>query len=95
MLVTAVTSGFRILVESSRPPRPVSTTATSIFCSAKYLNAIAVITSKNVGIGFARITIGSTNRTSRAKSECGIIVPFTQIRSRISTRWGLVYRPTL
>ena len=46
MLVMAVTSGLRTLVLSSRPPRPVSTTAISTFCSAKYLNAIAVRTSK-------------------------------------------------
>ena len=46
MLVMAVTSGLMTLVLSSRPPRPVSTTAISTFCSAKYLNAMAVSTSK-------------------------------------------------
>ena len=35
-------------------------------------------------------TIGSTSRTSRAKSACGIISPLIWMRSRMSTRCGLV-----
>ena len=42
-------SGVMILVESSRPPRPVSMTATSTRSEANQLKAIAVVISKNEG----------------------------------------------
>ena len=46
--VIPVTSGWHTLVQSSRPPRPVSSTATSTAFSAKCRKATAVITSKKV-----------------------------------------------
>ena len=49
-LIEVITTarGLRTLVASSLPPKPVSITAKSTLCSAKYLKAIAVVTSKNV-----------------------------------------------
>ena len=38
-----------MFVQSNRPPSPTSITATSIFSSAKYRNAIAVVNSKKEG----------------------------------------------
>jgi hypothetical protein len=46
MDVIAATSGLMTLVLSSRPPKPVSIDRDLTFCSAKYLKAIAVRTSK-------------------------------------------------
>ncbi len=93
--VMAVTSGLSTLVLSRRPPRPVSTTTSSTFCSAKCLNAMAVSTSKAVGAGLILAAIGSIIFTSRAKSDCGIMCPSICMRSRMSTRCGLVYNPVL
>ena len=42
-------TGWMTLVESSRPPRPTSTTATSTSARRNSSNAIAVVASKNVG----------------------------------------------
>ncbi len=44
-----LTRGFMIFVASRRPPMPTSMTEISVFCLWKYVSAIAVVTSKNVG----------------------------------------------
>src|SRR5208283_3122266 len=49
MLVITDTAGCIILVASSLPPMPTSTTTQSTCLQAKYRNAIAVTNSKNVG----------------------------------------------
>ncbi len=49
MFVITHMSGERMLVLSSRPPRPVSTTDTSTLCRAKQSKAIIVVSSKNDG----------------------------------------------
>ena len=46
MVVTTASSGVRTFVESSRPPRPVSMTATSTPSSANHLKARPVVISK-------------------------------------------------
>ena len=84
--------GLMILVQSSLPPNPTSITATSTCCSAKYLKANAVVSSKKEGWS------GSKNeRSSSTKSMTycwGIISPLIRILSRKSTRCGEVYKPT-
>ena len=55
--------GVMMFVESSRPPSPTSMTATSTCSSAKYLNAIAVVSSKKEG-GFVKCEVWSV--------ECGV-----------------------
>ncbi len=88
MLVMAVTSGLITLVLSSRPPKPVSTTAISTPCSAKYLNANG---RQHVEIGRRWLHPGDDRldqlRTSRAKSAWEIISPL-QWRSAREYRPG-------
>ena len=49
MFVIIDNSGLIMLVQSSLPPNPTSTTAMSTFCCAKYLKAMAVVSSKKLG----------------------------------------------
>jgi len=76
--------GVMMFVQSRRPPKPTSTTAMSTSCSAKYLKARAVVSSKNEGWSGSKKL-----RSSRTKSttySSGIITPLTRMRSRKSTR---------
>ena len=99
MLVMTEISGLSTLVESSRPPSPVSTMARSTFCSLNSRKAIAVINSKKVGpIPCSLVSIFCTTGRS-ASTHFSIfandrISPFTLTRSPSSIRWGEVNRPT-
>ncbi len=96
----AAAMGCTTFVESRRPPRPTSSTATSTRARRKSSKAIAVVTSKNVGgdssdpsasrPSITRRTC-SINSTSRLESTG---TPSTANRSSRRTRCGDVYRPT-
>lgn len=49
MFVMTDRIGVMMLVQSSLPPKPTSITAMSTLHSSKYLNAIAVVSSKKLG----------------------------------------------
>ncbi len=66
--VMPVTSGWHTLVQSSRPPRPVSSTAMSTAFSAKCRNATAVITSKKVRPKPSSCSAAATFRIASAAS---------------------------
>ena len=93
MFVMMDRMGLMMLVQSRRPPSPTSTTAISIPSSAKYLKAIAVVSSKNDGLR------GSKNLRSfstKSMTYClPIHSPLMRMRSLKSTRCGDVYSPTL
>ena len=85
--------GVIILVQSSRPPSPTSIIAISIWQSAKYLNAIAVVSSKKLGCkGSKKERYFSTKSITY---DSLIQTPLTLILSLKSMRCGLVYNPTL
>ena len=89
--VMAVTSGVMTLVQSSRPPSPTSTTASSTACAANVAKASAVHTSKNVrSRPSGRAPIPPRHCASAASSAQR---PLTRMRSRKSTRWGEVKSP--
>ncbi len=92
--VIAVTSGSTTFVESRRPPRPVSMTATSIAWSAKYLNAVAVRISKKDSVSLMSSSACAIILKSSVRSACVIISLLMQMRSRRSMRCGEVYCPT-
>ena len=98
MGVIAQAIGWITLVESSRPPRPHSTTARSTRRSLKYTKARAVSISKNEPMPSGRSRVPSMSGRARsvnpanARSVMGS--PSTWMRSRSDTRWGDVYRPT-
>ena len=91
-LVTAVTTGSRTLVLSRRPPRPTSTTVTWAPRAAKSAKAIAVVASKKLASDSS--IAGRRWEVHAAKASSPIGRSATTIRSRTSTRWGEVYRPT-
>ena len=74
--------GVMILVESSRPPNPTSITAISTFCSAKYLKANAVVSSKKLGWSGSKKFRSFSTKSITAFSL--IHWPLTLIRSRKS-----------
>ena len=90
--VTVATRGVSTLVESSRPPSPVSITAMSTLCFTNQSNAIAVVISKNVAPIFSASGIHRWRKSRTASSLIGF--PSTVMRSRKSMRCGEVYRPT-
>ena len=90
IVVTTDTSGVITFVLSSRPPRPTSITATSTACSAKCLKASAVIASKNVGSTLAFVAAACTARSPSVTSCLEMSAPLMVMRSRRSTRCGLV-----
>ena len=76
-------------VESRRPPRPVSTTATSTPSARKCANAVAVSSSNTVRKLFAPSALPASAPLSRARSSriaqkraSGIGAPSTVMRSR-------------
>ena len=71
-----------MFVLSSRPPRPVSITATSTFSCLKYVNAIRVVISKNEGFSFPIISSASRTKSITYCSDIGL--PFTRMRSEKS-----------
>ncbi len=92
IFVTALTRGVTMLVLSSRPPSPTSTTAISAPRAAKSAKAIAVVASKNVAP--SSCTRGAMRAVHIATAASEIGTPSTRIRSRNETRWGEVYSPT-
>ena len=92
MAVTPAASGLTTFVASSRPPSPVSITATSTSERANQSNAIAVVASKNVAP--VRSTSG-VQRPMKSTTYCSSTGrPSMRNRSRKSTRCGEVYFPT-
>ena len=91
MFVITLSSGRITFVESSRPPMPTSTTATSTSRRAKWSNAIAVVISKNDGC--TRPIVSRFRSTYSTTSRSEIVSPSTRMRSRKSFRWGDVNRP--
>ncbi len=87
-LVMTTTSGATTFVESSRPPIPTSTTATSTAARSMARNAITVAASKNDGASAS--TWGQSARAAVRSSDSGIGCPSIRIRSRKSTRCGEV-----
>ena len=87
-VVITETAGKMMLVESSLPPRPTSITAKSTFSSAKCLNAIAVVTSKNVA--FKRSISFCRDFTYSTTFSLEIGIPSTLILSVKSTKCGEV-----
>ena len=63
-------------------------TAMSTCMSAKYLNAIAVTTSKNEGEMDSIYDLSLSTKSTTYSSEMGC--PLMRIRSLKSTRWGEV-----
>ncbi len=75
-------------MESSRPPIPTSTTATSTAARCSARNAITVAASKNDG---ASASIWGQSARAVVSSSVSVIgSPSIRIRSRKSTRWGEV-----
>ena len=91
MLVITLKSGLTTLVESSRPPSPVSTTATSTPQARNQQKAIAVVISKKEKL--CAVKKSRWRSTKSATNSLGIISPSTRIRSRKSIRCGEVYNP--
>ena len=94
---THETSGVMMFVASSRPPSPTSMTARSTAWSAYQHSAIAVIISKKVGcpcFGVITASAPASRPMISVNAANGIIDPLIWIRSRTSTRCGLVYTPT-
>ncbi len=86
-----LTIGTMMFVASSRPPSPVSMTATSTSLCAKKSNAMAAVISKNES---PSSTILSWCLSTKFTTFClGIISPSTRMRSRKSARWGEVKSP--
>ncbi len=94
--VMATTLAFAAVVESSRPPSPVSRIASSIPALLNASNAVTVNCSKNVGNAATCLLFSNWDETSRtfvthAANSAGVIcVPAMLIRSVIETRWGEV-----
>ena len=76
--------GSITFVESSRPPKPVSITATSTFFCLKYQKAMADVVSKNV-LSIRRISAENNFIYSTIFSSA-MGTPFTRIRSLNRTR---------
>ena len=89
---------FIILVASSLPPIPVSSTTISHFFSLKYQKARAVSASKAVGCGYPSLTMLSQasfiRLTPSAKAVFVIYASFTCILSLYSKIVGEIYLPT-
>ena len=66
--VIPVTSGWHTLVQSNRPPRPVSSTTMSTAFSAKCTNASAVMTSKKVNPKPSSCSAAAIRRSPSAAS---------------------------
>jgi hypothetical protein len=88
MTVITLSSGAQTFVASRRPPSPVSITATSTRRSAKYWNAIAVVTSKKVPPMAFACSISGTASLATSASE--IAAPLILIRSLKRRIWGEV-----
>ena len=83
--MTQTSGTLMTLVASHRPPRPVSSTTMSQFCSAKYRNASAVVNSNSPMVSpSGRVSVRHTAATRadrRVRSSSEIIAPFTRMRS--------------
>ena len=86
ILVMTDIIGVMILVQSRRPPKPTSIMAISTFCSAKSLNARAVVSSKNEGYRGSKKSRSFSTKSITYSSS--IHSPLTRMRSRKSTRCG-------
>ena len=86
MLVMTDKIGMMMFVQSRRPPMPTSITAISTCLSAKYLKAMAVVTSKKDGCRGAKNDFSSSTKFTTYSSSIGR--PLIRIRSLKSTRWG-------
>jgi len=82
-----------MLVESSRPPIPVSRTTRSTPADWKADRAMVNMSSKKLGWSSSHTSMWST--TKATKASWGIHAPLIRMRSRGSFRWGEVYRPTV
>ena len=97
--VTTATPASATLVASQVPPRPTSTTATSIGASAKAAKAIAVMISKKVSStpsisrSSTSATYGSISRHVASKRSSLIGAPSMVIRSVTLVTCGDVNRP--
>ena len=102
MLVITVSSGRQRFVASSRPPRPVSSTATSTFARAKWRKATQVSSSNQVGprvprraaARSSRSATGITVSKAAVSARASIGRPSISIRSSRAWTWGERYRPT-
>ena len=63
--------GVMMLVQSRRPPSPTSITAMSTSISAKYLNAIAVVSSKNEGCSGSKNDLSFSTKSTTYASLMG------------------------
>ncbi len=88
ILVIILIMGVMIFVLSSRPPSPVSITATSTLRFAKNSNAITIVSSKKEGRNEESMAMNRFTKSTTSSSVIGL--PFTLIRSRKSTRCGEV-----
>ncbi len=93
--VRTATKGVTTLVLSSRPPSPVSRTATWTFCSRNHFKATAVVSSKNVpgrppGSAAWTWSARSASSSRRLRSSSGMGAPEIRIRSLKRIRCGLV-----
>ena len=95
MLVTTQTSARGItLVESKRPPMPVSNTTTSHWAARKWSKANPKVNSKKDGEPHAP-SAACQRWTKAVTASSSMQAPLTRMRSRKSIKCGDVKRPTL
>ena len=92
--ITAASGTSMMLVESSSPPMPTSSTTMSHFCRANQTMARAVMSSNSVGESAMASAWGRTYSVRAASSSSGMGWWFTCIRSLKRLMKGEVYSPT-